>query len=255
VVVDPNKRDLLYCLGSNGKKMRYTQSQRSVETRSKKYRKIREALTIEQGKNSNPMNVVAPKSTCNYQAFDLYLREFFYPNSFRDREVFYRQYLFRKLKLNTYINTQKSESQFINKFKKTYGDDTPVIIGDWDSHNFTPHGQITTKGKGFRNMFRRSGLTKIYLIDEYKTSKTCPRCHGVVETFKKRRNPKPWKNNIVTVHGLLRCQSENCQQACGYGERYFNRDDVSTVNMMYIVKETRNTGSRPAIFCRKFIPS
>lgn len=124
-----------------------------------------------------------------------------------------------------------------------------MFIGDWDSHNFTPHGQVTTKGKGFRDMFRRAGH-KVYLIDEYKTSKTCPLCHGNVETFKHRINPKPWKNNIITVHGLLRCQSESCQQTCGYSKRYFNRDDVATQNMMFIVKETKNTGIRPGVFCK-----
>ena len=98
-----------------------------------------------------------------------------------------------------------------------------MFIGDWDSHNFTPHGQVATKGKGFRDMFRRAGH-KVYLIDEYKTSKTCPLCHGNVETFKHRINPKPWKNNIM--------------------------DDVATQNMMFIVKETKNTGIRPGVFCK-----
>jgi hypothetical protein len=176
------------------------------------------------------------------------LNSFLPTHSFKKKR-FIIKYYSENLNLNTFINTQKSEGRFVKKFKETYGVDTSVIIGDWDSHNFTPHGQVTTKGKGFRDMFRRSGF-KVYLLDEYKTSKTCPRCYGSVETFKKRINPKPWKDNVITVHGLLRCKSETCQQACGYDECYFNRDDVATTNMLYIVNETRITGSRPAVFCR-----
>ncbi|KAJ3376479.1 hypothetical protein HDU92_000294 [Lobulomyces angularis] len=37
VVIDPKKRDLLCCRGSNNQKLRYTQSQRETETRKKKY--------------------------------------------------------------------------------------------------------------------------------------------------------------------------------------------------------------------------
>ncbi|KAJ3212805.1 hypothetical protein HK099_007664 [Clydaea vesicula] len=48
VVIDPNKRDLLYCLGSNNHKLRYTQPQREMETGKKKYRKIREDATLNQ---------------------------------------------------------------------------------------------------------------------------------------------------------------------------------------------------------------
>ena len=50
VYIDPNKRDLLYCLGINKdgdqeEKLRYTNSQRRVECRFKKYSRIREQIT------------------------------------------------------------------------------------------------------------------------------------------------------------------------------------------------------------------
>ncbi|KAJ3218167.1 hypothetical protein HK099_005181, partial [Clydaea vesicula] len=46
VYIDPNKRDLLYCLGSNGKKLRYTQMQRRKESELKRYRKVRERYQV-----------------------------------------------------------------------------------------------------------------------------------------------------------------------------------------------------------------
>src|SRR4051794_3371894 len=40
VVIDTNKRDLLYCLWSNAKQLRYTQAQREMETKKKTARKL-----------------------------------------------------------------------------------------------------------------------------------------------------------------------------------------------------------------------
>ena len=56
---------------------------------------------------------------------------------------------------------------------------------------------------------------------------------------------------MVTVHGLLRCQSEYCQQRCGNPVRLWNRDDVATMNMKYIVEETLMHGERPLVFRRQ----
>jgi transposase len=103
------------------------------------------------------------------------LRTFF--ATFNDKEEFYSEYLFRKLRLNRYINKQKSESKFLKEFSDQFGssESTDVFIGDWDSSRHTFKGQTVTKGIGFRKMFRKYGY-KVYLVDEYKTSKTCPLC-------------------------------------------------------------------------------
>ncbi len=151
VVIDPYKRDLLFCLGSEGEKLRYTQQQRAVETRSKKYRKIREKLITGAGMDASPFDVRASKATCDPAGFDIYLREYF-SEKFEEQEVFYQQRIFRKLRLNAYTNAQKSEARFVKKFKGAYGDgrQVSVITGDWDSGGRTFRGQAATKGKGFR---------------------------------------------------------------------------------------------------------
>ncbi len=151
VVIDPNKRDLLYCLGSKGEKLRYTQQQRAVETRSKKYRKIREKLTTAAGMDASPFDVRASKTTCDREGYNVYIREFF-SEKFQKKEKFYSNVLFRKLRLNAYINAQKSEAKFLKKFKDSYGDgrQVSIIMGDWDAGGRTPPGQVSTKGKGFR---------------------------------------------------------------------------------------------------------
>ena len=104
-------------------------------------------------------------------------------------------------------------------------------------------------------MFQKAGF-EVLLLDEYKTSKICPQeeCYGSLETFKKRKNPKPWKNNLMTVHGLLRCKSEICQQACKHEARFWNRDDVATLNMRIIVREFIIGNGRPERFARSLFP-
>ncbi|KAJ3220840.1 hypothetical protein HK099_003952 [Clydaea vesicula] len=95
----------------------------------------------------------------------------------------------------------------------------------------------------------------VLLLDEYKTSKECPGCEGeTVKTFKRRENPKPWRNNEVTVHGLLRWQSEKCQQSCGHPSRLWNRDDVATLNQRSIVESMLAGEFRPVRFQRANLP-
>ncbi|KAJ3392225.1 hypothetical protein HDU92_008577 [Lobulomyces angularis] len=188
VVIDPNKRDLLYCVGLNNQKLRYTQPQREVDTRKKKYRKIRVELTTIVGINNIQMNVTVPHSTCDPIAFNIYLRTFFSGE-----------------KLRSYGDGRK----------------TTVIIGDWDSGGNTIVVQVTTKGR----------------IQDFKDLS----CHGeTLETFERRMNPKPWKNDEVSVHGLLRCQSEFCQQSNGYSSRLWNRDDVATLNQRLFASHNQN---------------
>jgi hypothetical protein len=246
VVIDPNKRDLLYCRGSNGKKLRYTQQQRKVESKSKKYKKIRAKFIPE---DSN-LEVITGRDW-DQERYREYLKEFF--SKFEANEIIYMQEIFRKLRLDAYINTKRSESKFMKAFTRTYGKDASVVIGDWDSHTSVIKGHVPTKGRGFRDLFRTHGF-KVFLLDEYRTSKICPHCYEEVSTFKKRFSPRPWKkDSIITVHGLLRCQSVNCQQS---GQpRLWNRDDLATLNQLFIVQELLHGRDRLDIFKRFLLHS
>ncbi|KAJ3378037.1 hypothetical protein HDU92_007721, partial [Lobulomyces angularis] len=139
VVIDPNKRDLLYCLGSNGKKLRYTQMERRKETRSKRYSEIRSEVGIKQ----NQMNVIVPRKVIDKDAWNIYIKEFF--STWNEKEQVDKNTIFRKLKLNSYYNTQKSEGLFINKFKSIFPDNPTVIIGDWSRSTMKYH--VPTKSK------------------------------------------------------------------------------------------------------------
>ena len=119
VYIDPNKRDLLYCLGINKdgdqeEKLRYTNSQRRVECRFKKYSRIREQITRDGIQDKQLLECSFSKKVLDRERFNQYLQDFF--QKFTLNQAFYSQRIFRKLKLNSYINTQKSESKFVKAF-------------------------------------------------------------------------------------------------------------------------------------------
>ena len=153
---------------------------------------------------------------------------------------------------------QKSEAEFVKKVKMKFGQpsETTILLGDWNGNHMK--FQAPCKVKGFRNMFKRAGYD-VFLVNEHRTSSICPIClQRSLETFRYRESPRPQrKGHFQKVHGLLRCNSENCQFSMNDREvfRFWNRDDVATLNIRAVVYETIASvtaeipqGIRPARF-------
>jgi transposase len=156
---------------------------------------------------------------------------------------FYKRYIFRKLKLNGYINRHKNEKKMINHFKKIFGNQNDVIItiGDFEQKKHMKYKE-PTKGKGMRNIFRKNGY-ELYLVDEFRTSCRCSKCEGgKCNKFLTRENPKPYKNNLRLVHGLLSCKS--CYNV-------WNRDCNGATNIYKITYNIINKKDKPNYLCRK----
>ena len=85
---------------------------------------------------------------------------------------------FRKFKLNSYTNTQKSESKLINNFSNKYGkpENTIFVLGDWDKGSYNMKGIEPIICKRIRRIFKNAGYES-YLINEYCTTKLCNCCH------------------------------------------------------------------------------
>jgi len=98
---------------------------------------------------------------------------------------YYKKEIHRKYKWYTYINTQRSEKKMINNFKKIFGDEKKAIvcIGDWEQKRQMKYKE-PTKGKSIRDLFKRVGY-KVYLVNEYKTSKMSFISGMEMETLKK----------------------------------------------------------------------
>lgn len=184
--------------------------------------------------------------TCDFSSFKEYITE---KNKFASRYTtnVYEEPIFRKLKWNTKINMKRNEDNFINKFRATFGDpkDIVVIFGDWEERPGFLRGKEPTKGKSMRTMIRKAGFD-VYLLDEFRTSKTCNHCHEENEmNFIKRKEPRYWKKNETqNVWGLLRCKNGNCR-------RIHNRDKNSASNMFFIATTIILEGKRPEPFLRK----
>ena len=101
-------------------------------------------------------------------------------------------------------------NEFIEKFGTQ--DDVVITIGDYEQRKHMKYKE-PVKGKGFRDLFRKNGF-EVYLVDEHKTSCRCSICEGVCETFRDCKNPKPWKDNIITRHGLTMCKTCKVKFGC-----------------------------------------
>ena len=258
VVADPNKFDLIYC-GSrdengNLETFRYTQNQRRLETRNKKYSKIIDKVNKEtkiEDKSIKEIETtlsILNSKTCNYEKFKTYcIEKNKLNNTLYDH---YDQSFFRKFKLNAYTNTKKSESKMIKNFSNKFGkpDKTIFVMGDYDSGGFHMKGNEPVICKKFRRIFRNAGY-QTYLVNEFRTSKLCSSCGDVLEYFKERLSNKPKKlGQLESVHGILRCQSVKHKS-----EIYHNRDKNAVQNMLNIVKSIFDTGLRPELFCRSVL--
>ncbi len=256
VCADPNYSDLIYC-GSkdeegNLETFRYTQNQRRLETRSKKYMKLKDKLTKETYIDDKTIKEIETElsllnsKTCNFDDFKIYCKKKNEINKLLFNH--YKQNIFRKLKLNTYTNTQKSEAKLVNNYKKKFGhpDKTVFIIGDYDKGNHHMKGVEPVICKKFRDIFKKAGY-QTFLVNEFRTSMICNGCDEKLEKFHKHKSKKP-KNEgqEISCHGLLRCQS--VKHEC---EIIHNRDKNAVQNMLRIVDSILKTGKRPNIFTRE----
>jgi hypothetical protein len=99
-----------------------------------------------------------------------------------------------------------------------------------------------TLGIGMRSLFRKNKY-KVYLVDEFRTSCKYSKCEGgLCEKYMVRKNPRPNKDEIQLVHGLLRCKS-----GCGS----WNRDRNGSSNIYKIAYKTIHKLERPSYLCRE----
>ena len=258
VCADPNYSDLIYC-GSkdengNLQTFRYTQNQRRLETRLKKYNKIIDKINKETKIENQTINEIETElsvlnsKTCDYEKFMYYCIE---KNNINYKLYsHYEQTFFRKFKLNRFTNTQKSELKMVKNFSNKYGkpDKTIFVMGDYDKGDYHMKGKEPVICKKFRRIFRNAGYNT-FLVNEFRTSKLCNCCNGELEHFLERPSQKPKlkkENKTEICHGLLRCQSVKHKS-----EIFHNRDKNAVQNMLNIVKSVFDTGKRPNIFCRE----
>jgi hypothetical protein len=224
---------------------RYTRSQRNKETKNDKYKKIREKLKKDKKINNKSVEEIESElaihdsKTCDMNKFTSYLKKKIEVN--RIVSEHYKDPIYRKLKMNTYINTQKSESKMMETFKKIYGPPSNVLIvyGDYDKKD-TMKGCEPHISRRLRKLYKRYGY-EIYKINEYCTSKLCNKCCHELERFMKIIG-KDGKEHLLW--GLLRCTNVNCKTI-------HNRDHNSSRNMLKITRSILEGDGRPPEYTKK----
>lgn len=104
---------------------------------------------------------------------------------------------------------------------------------DWEQRTQMKYLE-PTKGKGFRDLFRKYGY-KVYLVDEFRTSCKCSKClGGDCEKFREKLNIKTGSKFLI--HGLLKCKT--CTVL-------WNRDENSSNNIYKISKNAILEQPRP----------
>ncbi|PHZ13047.1 uncharacterized protein RHIMIDRAFT_306090 [Rhizopus microsporus ATCC 52813] len=218
VLIDPGWRDVLYCVHEEStieskRTYRYTSSQRAIEIKSRKFKKLQKNLKPDDVRVAEVSLSKCKSSTVNGDKFAKYLQERatvapalskYYANE--DIPAVETNLLpFRKMKLSSFINGQQADKRLARNLIIKFGDDATPITGNWSAGNVKFHEPI--RGVGMRRMLAQQG-SKMCLLDECKASSLCPSClRGELEKFKKVQNLRLFqseKQPAVTCHGLLR---------------------------------------------------
>ena len=242
VAIDPNMNDLLYCVDSDQReqvKFRYTQNTRRKETKAKKYRNYLQTRKEELVDGKRVVDWEAElsthnKKTTNFVRFKAYVAK---KNEVNEHLTpFYGSYIFRKLKLGSYIRRQITEARLLERFRKLFGgpQGTIVAIGDFEQRQHRKFKE-PVKGKGFRTLFRKAGYG-VYLVDEYRTSCRCSGCCGECKTFRNCENPRPYRSGRILRHGLVKCKT------CS---RLWNRDTNAASNIWKVAMSAIRGEERP----------
>jgi hypothetical protein len=244
VYVDPNRRDLLYCMGHGSEARakniyRYTSQNRLHDLGSKAMNKSRRSrLPNEIRQAERELSLAGPSSTTNIPRFQSYLQTLSASHhTLRDH---YTQKCYRRWKMQSYINNQRADHNLITNLRTNYGNDAVFILGDYSNPNVRFHAPA--RGIGFVRLLKKNGF-RVYRINEFRTSRFCP-CSDQAQPFLTVDNPRPFqrqKRPRVLCHGLLRCCS--CK-------KLWNRDLLATHNFRTIVSNIAQGQGRPDRFQR-----
>jgi len=247
VTADPGKKYLLYMMDDENKVLKYSSSQRNMESLNKRNKRIKDT-NKKQNHDIIDAETVLSKYSCktnDYKKFKDYIKAKYECNKIIKK--YYEKEINRKLNWRSKTYRQKSEDKFLNHIEKTYGnkDDLLICIGDWSNKN-TIKGLGSTMGIGLKRLVSKKYNT--ILIDEYNTSKLCCNCH------------KENDNKVINSESLFRlltCKhcnvgsSENLNNPTLKCSKFLNRDMNSCINMQCIVKSyLKENRKRPKEFTR-----
>jgi RNase P subunit RPR2 len=243
VVGDPGKRSL-QLLDNKRNELRYSTGQRRSEQRIN----IDQRIMNSEKENYHVTEEETKLSACNgktvdYQRFKEYIKMSSQFNQKTDE--FYQQVVWRNLKWKKWINMRRSEDQFLNRIKETYGapEDILICYGDWSQTHQMKY-LLPSQGVGLRRLI--SKRYHLVLVDEFRTSKLCSHCHHPLVHHKVTDSSNKEKE-LYRVLVCLDCKNDRSESIC----RFFNRDINACINMLYLTQEWLSNGVRPEEYRRE----
>ena len=216
---DPGKGVLLQIVGDNRKTLRYTQRQRTAESKHVKYRKIRQSIKSSDNikEIERPLNDVN-SMTVDIERFKSYIRVKSSINLLVKNH--YKDIMYRKLKFYSIIKSKNSLRKFLNKVEETFGSDCKLLIGDW-SRPDQMKGIVPTPGIGIKKESARKFKGGLFDIIEFGSSKYCACCY---------KELKKYKINGVETYRILVCNECSGPQDEYMKVRFVHRDINSSIN-------------------------
>ena len=130
---------------------------------------------------------------------------------------------------------RKSEDLFLNRIEEKFGNDILLCYGNWSNTKQMKY-TMPTKGIGLRRVISKKFNT--VLVDEFRTSKKCSKCHKDLCNYKK-------------IHRLLICKDCICDGSESKNITFINRDINACMNILNISKSWLKSKIRPQAFRRK----
>lgn len=180
--------------------------------------------------------------SCKYSDFTAYVKK---KNEY-DKKVSHQydaEYL-QKLNWYAYLNKRRHEDKLLDHIENEFGKDITIIIGDYSGKGRIK--RISTPNLGLKRKLKER--FKVYLIDEYLTSKIHYKHNVRCENLKIKTKPE---ENKIKLHSVLSFKLEKGMLSRKVSMGCINRDKNAVLNMERIVRELVNTGERPDIFSRK----
>ena len=231
---DPGKRSLVYMMDKNGNTLQYTAPQRKKESKAKCNERI---FLLERKRNGiiekeTHLSLQNSKSV-DYEKFKSYLVEKDKLN--KETSEFYQKEVWRKMKFRQYSYGKKSIDTFLNKIKKTFGENILIGYGNWSRSTQMKHF-MPTMNKGLRKLIHKKYDT--ITINECNTSKKCCDCNKDLEYYKDKEGKK--------VFRLLKCS--NCVSCENKKIVFRTRDANSSINIMKLTSCWIEKQERPLCF-------
>jgi len=252
VFADPNRRDMLFMmhkdsLRSSPRILRYTSMSRRRHLGTK-INRDREQRFIKRQPNAADIKTAKEQlsrtkcQTISPMEFQAYVSQ-----RSEAKEILgplYEDVFFRKNRWRSSIGNQRDKALLGNLIRRKFGPNPLIVLGDGSPPTVRFHQP--TKGVGLRMDLLRLGF-RVVLIDEFKTSTSCPDCFSRTNTFLRRPSPRPWRKHVEqTVHGLLECRGAECREYCNGNSRKWNRDLLAVLNFKRVWSAHMHGRERPA---------